>query len=408
MKRKTLITITAAAAVLTLAGCSGGGSHIPANLSDDYVDSLKNVNVAERAMFDRINQYRKASGLIPFEWNAKLHMAAKAHANYCDINHHYDHDENPDGKLYFGSDPQQRVQNTGYQYYGGEDISFDGWDANSTESGYAEIDGLMTAIYHRKPLISQDLTEVGTGVNDEVGVTGVVDFGRVPKDKKTNYDYVLFPAKNAKNVVSYFFGESPDPLKDTNAYSSGNPVSIFFKEGCNVKMDTFTLKDINTSHKAEILKIMTGENDPNSRFSSCDFALYPKYAMRRGHTYEAVFKYNHTRVIRWRFQIYTAPPPDGIELKVTKNYQVFKIKNGQKYYLNILPNYEVDEYLNSWTYEEVDGFDYAHLELNPVSESQFFTLFSKDNTIDSRSIIVFTDLKDRNGNPLKIGIIIVR
>ena len=344
MKRKTLITITAAAAVLTLAGCGSGGA--PANLPDGYVDSLKNVNAAEKAMFKRANQYRVASGLVPFDWSDKLHIAGKAHSKYCDFNGHYDHDENPNGQYYFGTDPTQRQRNAGYQYPYGEDLDYNGWGADEAESGRFMIDDLMTAIYHRMPLLDQAITEIGTGVNDEYGQTGAVEFGVAPKNKMSNLPYVLYPAPGAMNVVGGFSGESPDPLKDTGATYSGNPISVFFKTGCNVKMEKFTLRDINESSNPSILKIMTGKNDPNHYFSNCDFALYPSDEMRIGHYYEAKFKYNGGKEIKWQFRIYIAPPPDippGAELVITDNNQSFEIKNGITYYLNIHPGQELQE-----------------------------------------------------------------
>jgi len=360
-------------------------------------------------MFDRTNYYRSQSGLTSFDWSEKLHIAAKAHANFCDINNITGHYEDKSKKLYFGKSPWNRMSNADYKYGYTEDIAFTGWDANDTESGNSEIDNLMTAIYHRKPLLSQDITEIGTGVNNSIGRAGVIDFGIAPKSNKVTIEYILFPGRNATNVEGYFWGESPDPLIDISASDSGNPISIFFKKDCdNISMNSFTLSDLNNSNNIEILKIMTGDNDPNNMFTSCDFAMFPKYEMKEGDTYEATFKYNSSKEIKWNFEIFKIPPPIGKELYINDNNQVFKIKNGENYYLNIFPMKKFDvSILDSYSTTGENGYGYAKINLYRITNSKYLTLSPTDNDIGNRVMIKLNQFKDDDNNTLQIHIEIV-
>jgi len=402
------VLFTAAAAVI-LSGCGGGGGGLPSNLPDGYIETLKNVNAAEKAMFERANEYRVASGLVPFDWSDELHIAGKAHSKYCDANGIFEHEEDPDGKFFFGVDPSDRQYNAGYQYPAGEDLSFGGWDPNSSDSGHFMLESLMTAIYHRMPLLAQDVTEIGTGVNDDYGGwTGAVEFGAAPKKKMSDLDYVLFPAPGAMNIMGGFSGEIPNPLSDLGEASSGNPISVFFKPGCNVKMDDFTLRDLNESSNPEILKVMTSKNDPNDFFSSCDFALFPKEFMKIGHYYEAKFKYNGGKEIKWQFRIYVAPPPDipeeemnGIELVLTDDNKSFEIQNGVEYYLNVYPEKELDEPCSYGTIGDNVDIDINHLG----DGSHYYTIVSNDSQVGATAEMSIGCIDD--GNDVEFNLTIV-
>ena len=349
MKLKTLVSATIS--IFLLAGCGNTGRainngngvlkpHVPPketlDLPQKYLEYLKKEpNKEEKKMLTWINWYRKQSGLDPVVYNSKLHMSAKAHAIYSYKNNGYGHYETKGNQYYFGEAPVNRMANADYKYGYGEDISYYG-------EGRAAIDNLITAIYHRHPILDMDITEVGCGA---YGRYNVVDFGVKPKNIHRK-EYVLYPPKDGIIPLGSFWGENPNPLKGTGAYKSGVPISIDFDRtsGCDIDMDSFKLYD-NHNREVDTLKVMTAENDPNEFFTPCQFALFPRNILKQEIKYRAEFKYNGDQKVAWTFRVRESRPEikDATYYEVTKNKQIFEVKADKKYIFHIsAPNIELD------------------------------------------------------------------
>lgn len=343
MNTKTLIaSIMLATALIGCGGSSTGKAinregiqpYVPPkedlHLPQDYLDSLKVVTQDEKNMLARINWYRSQSGLGSVTMDSKLHSGAKAHAKYLVRNRESGHNETRGKPLFYGEKPWNRMSNAGYDYGYSEDIAYRG-------DGNAAIDNLITAIYHRFPILNIDVTEVGCGVH---GANNVVDFGVKPKSI-TRREYTLYPPKNGIAPIGSFEGERPNPLKDIGLVASGVPVSIDFdrESGCNIDMEGFTLQDISANKKVTMLKVMTAENDPNGFFTSCQFAFFPKYTLLQEHRYRADFEYNDGEKVTWNFAVREFKPNiDGaVDYNITANEQIFNIEEGKKYLFHVIP-----------------------------------------------------------------------
>jgi len=101
MKRKTLITITAAAAVMTLAGCSGGGGGNPSAHYKPYPYAPAISEELKTEYLDAVNEARSEgrycgdkwfNAVPPLKWDDRLYRAAYEHANDLSLHTYTAHD----------------------------------------------------------------------------------------------------------------------------------------------------------------------------------------------------------------------------------------------------------------------------------------------------------------------------
>ncbi len=332
-----------------------------------------------------LNSIRAQMSLRPFVFSVELNVAAKAHSDYLDANNILSHYEDSSNAQFYEEWPLDRVVKAQYAArYVSENASSGQMDVRSA------IDGLFTAIYHRFGFINPKWDEIGIGVTwtkyvfdmGNSGIRSICQETQEERDAATEgkstyrticldtdkwiavdeYEnainlsptqlYFVYPPVEATGILPVFMNETPNPLP-YKSYS-GNPISVTFDSevvACDeISRQSFTLRDDNLSFSVDIYVNMDKDNDPNSIFTSCDFAIFPTERLEYNHHYTASFVYsdgngNHT--ISWGYS--TVNP--GIVLKTVDTDEAFDIVSGETYYVYIPPT-DTDPTIGSvgWSY----------------------------------------------------------
>ncbi len=313
--------------LIFFSACGGGSS----SSSDTSVDvSSRNTMAVQlpeddswSAAVEHLNEIRSGMGMIELQDNELLSIAAKNHSLFLTENYgdgiHYGHNEVAGLSHFTGVDAWDRVAYMGYEGFDGENIS------SGRDTYKAAIDSLMTAIYHRFGLLSLTANEIGGDMTDVDGYEiYVTESGNSRIDDICAEDYTEYPgiyysgvctdanklipaevfltawyATAAQNPVAMLYPyedqigvsaifenhETPDPLPDITAYT-GNPISIVFNEYHveDVSMVSFKIYDIDGIEITNT-RILTQESDPNHRFSTHQYAMFPLDPLTTGTTY---------------------------------------------------------------------------------------------------------------------------
>ena len=365
------------------------------SISSDTPEVPSGWSEDEAKAFEYLNKIRKSLGLPIFKADSSLHLAASKHAHYLSANGKYGHYESSSDIGYFGYAPSDRAINAGYS---STNVS----ENVATPSNYKKnVDSLMTAIYHRLGFLTFSLDEIGIGESKENGYSAYIyDMGnnnleqlckngsteppngrymygvcanediKIPHDEYlkalqvSDRKYVLYP--KGEIDIGFFNSESPYPIPGYNF--SGNPVSIFFNPNvvdCSkIELETFTLKDVSSAEKIDILVSMNMNNDPNGHFSSCDFAFFPAKREEFGHSYEALLRYSDTEgehEVRWNFSISSPGDANSEILTIVGDDITFDVESGKDYYLYLPPTQDTPS-ISSYSYSimgaSIDSTDF--------------------------------------------------
>jgi len=380
---------------------------------------ISDWNDNEQNALTYLNQIRISLGMPKFNAETHLHKAAKSHSIYDITNNTLGHYESPDYKGYTGKTPWDRAIAAGYP------ISLVSENISS-ESNYKDnVDGLFTAIYHRLSFLDFTKDEIGIGEyhNDRLAIytydmgnkklrefceKGESDFDgngyymtpcqdkniKLSMDKYNEYSnisdkkYVYYPLNEIDKGI--FSSESPYPIPGYNF--SGNPVSISFNQNivdCSaITVNSFSLVDTTTNKSMDIIKLMNKDNDPNSDFGACDFAIFPKEREEFGHKYKAIFNYddnlgNHK--IEWTFSI--KPPTTQLDhilnADKTDERNKFIINRGEDYYIYVPPTQDYPNILSyNYNYdnpiiEKLDLYDdnTLHIKISKSSQPGYIDIY---------------------------------
>ncbi len=289
-----------------------------------------------------LNQQRTAAGLIQYSANTLLDQSAGNHVAYLVNNNLFGHYENQaDYPIGFtGVTPTDRGGYVGYKSSVAENLS--AGDSTVEES----IDSLLSAIYHRFGFLSLSTNEIGIGaersgsyyyksaygynmgttqINDLCSGTSYTGGGGYSYGICTDSNFkietnqylaardtnlqanpaiVLWPYGNQPDSIPVFYEESPDPLPACSV--SGYPVSVQFNEVKTgiIVMSSFKLYDRNNSEIVNTA-ILSEATDPNSKFSSREFALFPLQRLAWGENYSVDFKYTEDgspKNLAWKYK----------------------------------------------------------------------------------------------------------
>ena len=272
---------------------------------------------------DYLNTLRAKTGEPIFVEQPNLRASAQNHSVYLQTNDQTGHYEDSNKEGYTGNSAYQRAVKAGYPtIYVAENVSY------GTTTVKDSIDGLFSAIYHRFAFLSLNLDEVGIGISDNhlhytynMGNSVLTDLclndtysggtyykpcadttKKIGKDdykgisntiKASSPNLIIWPAQNSNDIPPVFYEEYPDPLPNHNV--SGYPISVEFntKYFTSIpKVSSFTLED-KSGKPLETITLMDNENDPNERFSSYQFALFPEKRLEWGSLYNAEFIYSY-------------------------------------------------------------------------------------------------------------------
>jgi uncharacterized protein YkwD len=184
--------------------------------------------------FARINEIRAEAGLGLLAQHAMLDQAAQSHVNYIE-NHGlstYGHGETPGRDLFTGATPVDRAAAAGYVGYAGELLS----------AGLAEdsVNSLLDGPYHRAPLLSYRVADVGIGTTPS-SINAFLLGYRGEGQSAPATAAVLWPAHNATDVRTKVNGEVPNPMPENNGGPYGYPVSIHVDDTKTLSVNNFTL-----------------------------------------------------------------------------------------------------------------------------------------------------------------------
>ncbi len=322
-----------------------------------------------------LNFLRQKTGMITYDSQNNLDSSAYNHAHYLMLNNSSQHEESSFGIGYTGTHPADRAVYAGYLHNGvGENLS------TGNSSVYDSIDAFFSAIYHRFGFLSFTYDEVGIGADSSIyhphGNAYVFNMGlseintlcagnsftgygsyyynvctdsnfkieisayedTLSKNKNLNPDYVVWPYANQADSNPVFFEEFPDPLPDCGI--SGYPVSIQFNPLKSGKIDVQDIKLYYAKNNYEIIntRLINDENDPNSRFSSKEAALFPLDRLLWNTQYKAKVIYTEDGILKnitWNFKTKSLPYP---YYTINSTNSSLKIKSGQTYLLYIPPS----------------------------------------------------------------------
>ena len=326
-----------------------------------------------------LNTLRTGAGQTSLLENTILNTAALNHSNYLVTHNISGHYETAGTSGFTGVQPWERSAYAGYLSSITENVSTG--QASIQES----IDGLYSAIYHRFGFQAFDIDEIGIGVNfsgtgaytynmgnkklnDACAGTSFSGSGRYytgicsdtafkmeesvylnvqNANKAANPSKALWPYANQTNVPPVFFEESPDPLPDYSV--SGYPISLKFNDYFNktVSLSTFQIFD---SSKNEITntRLLTKDNDPNSKMTTHEFALFPLTRLDWNSQYSAKAVYSIDGVsetLEWNFTTKSIGYDYYI---VTTNSSEITIQSNKTYAIYIVPSSKTDV-LTSYT-----------------------------------------------------------
>ncbi len=272
-----------------------------------------------------LNALRTSAGLPVLTEQSNLATAARNHSAYMQANNIFSHEENNNRTDFTGVKSSDRAIYAGYKHkLVSENISM------GQDSMESSIDGLMSAIYHRFGFLSLDSDEIGMAVSDNgkyytynLGNSKLSDLcmngpfsssgsyytpcadekikikasdyiARSKNIQESSAEIIMWPASGSENIPPVFYEEIPDPLPSASV--SGYPVSVQFNE-TYYPADPVRVNDFNLSSKngtrLDTLILMNKENDPNHRFSSNEFAIFPKQRLEWGSIYNVDLSYNY-------------------------------------------------------------------------------------------------------------------
>jgi hypothetical protein len=179
------------------------------SVQPDAVELLPAPGPEELRALQWVNQYRHALGLEPMTFHLSLGASAERHARYLIANPSQQdldpHTEQAGTPLYFGATGSARAR---YFGYGGGNSEVINWTQRAEEA----LDGWMSTIYHRLPLIYPGNTEMGYGV--AAGSTGSVNVLETGPNQSGAGDWVAWPYNGQTDVPTAWDGlESPDPFR---------------------------------------------------------------------------------------------------------------------------------------------------------------------------------------------------
>lgn len=177
-------------------------------------------SAAQVAGIARVNLYRDRVAIPRARGALAIHLAAQAHADYAVRNPGESHGETPGKPGFVGPGPSDRVRYFGYPYGVWEDMHFIG-------DPVAAIDGFMTTVYHRVPVIQYGLVEAGIGTARAGGnAADVLDMGGGRGTAPGERVVYTYPFDGQTDVPpGWDGGEGPDPLPG-QPKPVGYPVSL--------------------------------------------------------------------------------------------------------------------------------------------------------------------------------------
>ncbi len=235
-----------------------------------------------------INFRRAQAGLPALRRDARLDLAASRHANYQQLNDVVTHDEDSKQPGFVAKTASERLRAADFPllttaFADGEVIA-----ATGMPDGFASVEGLLGAIYHRYVVLEPMFNAVGAGAAHRdgsfywltmnlVGIKGSVGLakGRI----------AVWPLPSQDNVRTYFFSdqETPDPVPQADEV--GYPVSVHANLNAVLRVERFALTD--PEGQAVDVRQLDASSDRDTPPSAA--AIIPLQRLRSGTRYSVSF-----------------------------------------------------------------------------------------------------------------------
>ena len=256
-------------------------SSIPAKLQTSVVMPPYAPGTEDLMVFNYFNDLRASLGLGKLSYSAELDKASLNHSTYIKLNQVGGFSETVGRPGFTGATLSDRAIQTGYSdKLTGLGIS-GGLAFGNSKLG--ALQSLLNSVYHRRILLQQMWTDVGTSMmcisvdksNCNRGTNGEVipDFLSVTVAYKNNVlqrnasdFFMIYPLDKSTDVPINMIGETTNPFPqypDGLVWGKvGYPIEVATEDSQNISVQTFTItEDGATVPKAAT--IMTNQNDPN-------------------------------------------------------------------------------------------------------------------------------------------------
>ncbi len=191
--------------------------------------------------------FRRAQADLPaLSRDERLDLAASRHANYQQSNDVVTHDEDSRKPGFFATTASERLRAADFPllataFADGEVIA-----ATGSPDGFASVEGLLGAIYHRYVVLEPMFNAVGAGAAHRDGSFYWLTMNLVGLKGSAgiaNGSVAVWPLPSQKNVRTNFFSdqETPDPVPQADEV--GYPVSVHANLISVMRVDSFTLSD---------------------------------------------------------------------------------------------------------------------------------------------------------------------
>ena len=250
------------------------------------------LDAIQAPVLERVNYHRTLAGVAPVVAEAKLLKAAQSHADYLDsaneMGHFEDKKTNP---YYTGNSPFDRIDAVQYDYAeAGEVVA-----RQSSSHPAAAVDALITAVYHRFIILSNDFVQAGPGVKlnthqgmEELNVA--VDFGaQILPPQPPPTALTVYPVDGQSGVPTDFdpTEEYPNPMPGHALV--GFPVSIQVDARHALAVESFQVYEMApyTPRRALDARLLTHAVDAETPAHAA--ALIPVSPLTPSTTYQLAF-----------------------------------------------------------------------------------------------------------------------
>ncbi len=235
-----------------------------------------------------LNFRRAQAGMPALRRDPQLDLAAERHAHYQQLNDVVTHAEDSSKADFVAATASERLRAAGFPlltmaFADGEVIA-----ANGVPDGFAAVEGLLGAIYHRYVVLEPIFNAVGAGAAHRSGSFHWLTMNLVGIKGSTGIakgSIAVWPLPSQTKVRTNFFSdqETPDPVPQVDEV--GYPVSVHANLNTVLQVDRFALSDPDgQSVEVRQLDAAADRDTPSSAA-----AIIPLQPLRAGTTYSVSF-----------------------------------------------------------------------------------------------------------------------
>ncbi|MCX8516772.1 MAG: CAP domain-containing protein, partial [Rhodoferax sp.] len=246
----------------------------------------------EAAAFELLNAERSRCGFGTLRQNAALDKAAKAHADWQNLNGYLDHLETPEAPNGFtGFGPSDRIVAAGYGTPGdvtdeiaGRRVAYG--EVSKNGFGIAGVRSLLNAPFHMAGLVVgyRDIglavrtsSEVGTNYGRVLLQANLAYLHTTPRQELSDKDVLTYPCDGTTGTDYELTHESPNPVpgRDLRANPLGGSVFVLLRSGHVLTITSATIIQVNGSNVPLRMPAVAYRGLANEGYIVADAPLLP-------------------------------------------------------------------------------------------------------------------------------------